>query len=71
MSHLREQGVSSGLHYPTPVHLQPCYESLGVSRGSLPVTESLAPNILSLPMYPALTPEQVQHVCHQISVFGF
>jgi dTDP-4-amino-4,6-dideoxygalactose transaminase len=70
MSHLREQGVSAGLHYPTPVHLQPCYESLGVPRGSLPVTESLAPRILSLPMYPEITREQVEHVCQQIRQFS-
>ena len=45
MSHLHEQGISTGLHYPIPVHLQPCYESLGVPRGSLPVTESIAPRL--------------------------
>ena len=66
MPALREQGITAGLHYPTPVHLQPCYESLGVPRGSLPVTESLAPRILSLPMFPEMTREQVQHVCTHV-----
>lgn len=66
LSALRAQGVSAGLHYPTPVHLQPCYASLGVPRGSLPVTEALASRIVSLPMFPEITREQVQHVCQQI-----
>jgi dTDP-4-amino-4,6-dideoxygalactose transaminase len=63
MAALRGQGVTTGLHYPIPVHLQPCYESLGVPSGSLPVTESLAPRILSLPMFSEITLGQVRHVC--------
>jgi len=70
MAHLREQNISTGLHYPIPVHLQPCYASLGVPRGSLPVTEAIAPRLLSLPMYPEITREQVQHVCNQIRQFS-
>jgi dTDP-4-amino-4,6-dideoxygalactose transaminase len=67
---LRAQGVSAGLHYPTPVHLQPCYEFLNVPGGSLPVTESLASRVISLPMYPELTREQVQFVCDQVKQFS-
>lgn len=63
---LREQGVPAGLHYPTPVHLQPCYEQLGVPRGSLPVTEALASRVLSLPIFPEISLDQVQYVCRQI-----
>jgi dTDP-4-amino-4,6-dideoxygalactose transaminase len=70
MAFLREQGVATGLHYPIPVHQQPCYESLGVQTGSLPVTESLAPRIVSLPMFPEITPEQVQFVCEQVRRFA-
>ncbi|MCS6860811.1 MAG: DegT/DnrJ/EryC1/StrS family aminotransferase [Abditibacteriales bacterium] len=66
LSALREQGIAAGLHYPTPVHLQPCYESLGVPRGALPVTESLAPRIISLPMFAEITSKQVEFVCQQI-----
>ncbi len=69
MTHLREQGVSAGLHYPTPVHLQPCYEFLKVPRGSLPVTESLASRVISLPMYPELTREQIEFVCDSVKQF--
>jgi len=70
MMHLREQGISAGLHYPTPVHLQPCYEYLNVPRGSLPVTEALASRVISLPMYPELTREQVGVVCDQVKRFS-
>jgi dTDP-4-amino-4,6-dideoxygalactose transaminase len=70
MANLREHGISAGLHYPTPVHLQPCYEFLNVPRGSLPFTESLASRVISLPMYPELTREQVQFVCDQVKQFS-
>jgi len=70
MANLREHGVSAGLHYPTPVHLQPCYEFLNVARGSLPITESLASRVISLPMYPELTREQIEFVCDQVKQFS-
>jgi dTDP-4-amino-4,6-dideoxygalactose transaminase len=66
LAQLREQGVSAGLHYPIPVHLQPCYEQLGVPRGSLPITEALASRVLSLPIFPEISAGQVEHVCRQI-----
>ena len=69
MANLREHGISAGLHYPTPVHLQPCYEFLNISRGSLPITEELASRVISLPMYPELTREQIKFVCDQIKQF--
>ena len=67
--HLNEQGVRPGLHYPIPVHLQPCYRELGVPTGSLPVTESLAANVISLPMFPELTREQIEFVCESVRAF--
>lgn len=70
MSYLREHGVSPNLHYPLPVHLQPCYADLGLQRGSLPVTEHVASTVLSLPMYPEITAEQIQHVCNHIESFA-
>jgi dTDP-4-amino-4,6-dideoxygalactose transaminase len=70
LSHLREHDIFAGLHYPTQVHLQPCYESLNVPRGSLPVTESLASRVISLPMYPEIRPEQLRFVCDQILQFS-
>ena len=56
--HLKSQGVSTGLHYPLPVHLQKCYRDWGYGAGSLPVTERAAAEILSLPMFPGLTPRR-------------
>jgi dTDP-4-amino-4,6-dideoxygalactose transaminase len=61
-THLRSQGVASGLHYPLPLHLQKCYRKLGYTTGSLPVTELAAAEILSLPMFPGLTPSSQQRV---------
>lgn len=69
-SFLREQGIQTGLHYPTPVHLQPCYENLAVPIGALPVTEALASRVLSLPMYAEITDEQIEYVCDKIKSFG-
>src|SRR5439155_26759332 len=51
---LRRRGVGTLIHYPTPVHRQPAYSSLGYGPGTLPVTERLAGEILSLPMYVGL-----------------
>ena len=70
LAHLREGGVAAGLHYPIPVHLQPCYESLAVPPGSLPVTEALASSILSLPMFPELNLAQIQYVCSRLGQFA-
>jgi dTDP-4-amino-4,6-dideoxygalactose transaminase len=53
-SHLDERGVASGIHYPTPVHLQPAYAELGLAPGSLPVAERLASECCSLPLFPAI-----------------
>ncbi len=64
--HLQAQGIGSGVHYPVPVHLQPAYKRLGYAPGSLPVTEKLAHQVLSLPMYPQLGQKQVQTVAQAI-----
>jgi dTDP-4-amino-4,6-dideoxygalactose transaminase len=57
-SKLTAQGISSGIHYPVPVHLQPAYADLGYKAGNFPKTESAASEVLSLPMFPELTPLQ-------------
>ena len=59
---LKSKGVSCGIHYPIPVHLQKAYEDLGYSRGSFPITEEYAEHILSLPMFPELTEDEVSYV---------
>src|SRR5687768_10001159 len=59
---LASRGVSCGIHYPVPVHLQEAYGSLGYARGSFPIAERCADEFLSLPMFPELTPEQIDYV---------
>jgi dTDP-4-amino-4,6-dideoxygalactose transaminase len=56
------EGIETGIHYPLPVHLQPAYAELGRGPGSFPVAETLAGELLSLPMYPELTPELIAEV---------
>lgn len=68
--HLKSQGVSSGLHYPLPLHLQKCYRQWNYGSGSLPETERAAAEILSLPMFPGLTPAQQQRVADAIGTFS-
>ena len=62
MSELAAKGISCGIHYPVPVHLQEAYRFLGLPRGSFPVAERCADEFLSLPMFPELTSEQVAYV---------
>src|SRR5262245_54762014 len=65
---LREQGVGTLIHYPVPVHLQPAYQNrVPVHRGALPMTERAARQVLSLPMYPQLSDDQVERVCDLIN----
>jgi len=68
--HLKSQGIATGLHYPIPLHLQNCYKSWGYGKGSFPVTEKVAGEILSLPMFPGLTGEQQQRVVSAIEAFA-
>ena len=63
---LKRHGVSTGIHYPVPVHLQEACADLGYSPGSLPETEAAAQEILSLPMFAELTLDEVTYVCEAI-----
>jgi len=63
---LEERGVQTAIHYPWPVHLQKAYASLGYTPGSLPVTERACARVLSLPLYPELTREQVEYVAEAL-----
>ncbi len=60
---LNDAGVATGIHYPVPVHLQPAYADLGYGEGAFPVSEALASETLSLPMFPELTARQIDRVC--------
>ena len=59
---LAQEGVQSGLHYPIPVHLQKAHADLGYALGDFPVSERAASEVLSLPIYPEMTSNQVEHV---------
>jgi len=67
--YLHQKGVQTGIHYPKPIHLQQCYENLGYKKGDFPVAERLADTILSLPMYPELTEQQIQYIASCIKEF--
>lgn len=66
---LIENGIGTGLHYPIPLHITQAYAYLGYKKGDFPVAEKLANEILSLPMYPELTEEQIDYVCEKIKDF--
>jgi dTDP-4-amino-4,6-dideoxygalactose transaminase len=60
--YLREHGVMAQVHYPSVVHLQPCYQDLGYHVGDMPVAEAARDKILSLPIYPKITETQVDQI---------
>lgn len=63
---LQEQGISSMVYYPVPLHLQPVYASLGYQPGQLPVSEQMAQEVLSLPMFPELSPMQQNQIVYAL-----
>ena len=69
LDHLRQHGVEAGIHYPTPLHLQPAYSQLGYRRGDLPVTEAVADTCLSLPLYPEMSDSQQDRVVELVRDF--
>ena len=67
--HLNSQGIQTGIHYPKPIHLQKAYADLGYKEGDFPCAEKCAGRMLSLPMYPELSEEQVCYVAEEIALF--
>jgi len=63
---LEREGIGTNIHYPIPLHLQPACARYGYTPGMLPVTEAAASRIVSLPMYPELTEEQIQLVVEAV-----
>jgi dTDP-4-amino-4,6-dideoxygalactose transaminase len=59
---MAKRGINCAIHYPIPIHLQEAYRSLGLRHGAYPIAERVAPELLSLPMFPELRPEQVEAV---------
>lgn len=66
---LNGKGIGTGLHYPIPIHLQKAYKDLGYKKGDFPVSEKLADEILSLPMFPELEESQVEYITENIKKF--
>lgn len=68
-SYLSSKGISTQMHYPIPIHLQPAYKELGYKKGAFPVSEKLANEILSLPMFPELKEAEIKYISNQIASF--
>ena len=67
--HLTDAGIGTGIHYPIPIHLQAAYTSRGWKRGDFPVAEAAADEVLSLPMFAGLSPDQQELVAETVSQF--
>jgi dTDP-4-amino-4,6-dideoxygalactose transaminase len=67
--HLHAKGISTGIHYPIPVHLQPGFNNLGYTEGDLPETERVCREVLSVPMYPELATETVMQIADSVRQF--
>jgi dTDP-4-amino-4,6-dideoxygalactose transaminase len=70
MRQLSEANIGTGIHYPVPLHLQKAYEYLGYKTGDFPISEAVAPEIMSLPMFPGLQPHQQLQVVAKIAEFA-
>jgi dTDP-4-amino-4,6-dideoxygalactose transaminase len=66
LQRLRQAGIGAGVHYPTPIHLQPAFAHLGHKAGDFPNAEDSARQILSLPMFPGITADQQQRVVGEL-----
>ncbi|MCK4462781.1 MAG: DegT/DnrJ/EryC1/StrS family aminotransferase [Candidatus Omnitrophica bacterium] len=64
--YLTSNGISTGIHYPIPIHLQKAYKYLKYKKGDFPITEEYVNEILSLPMYPELRDDEIERVCEKI-----
>ena len=68
-TYLREQGVATRIYYPIPLHLQPAFAHLGHGPGAFPVSEQLASEVISLPLFPGITREQIERVASCVRAF--
>lgn len=69
MTYLKEKGIDTVIHYPTPLPMLPCYAYLGKTREDFPVACTLQAEILSLPIYPEMNREMIKYVCDSIASF--
>lgn len=68
--HLNDNGIGTNKHYPIPMHMQKCYEDLGIREGELPIVEEISKTELSIPMYYGMTEEEVDYVIDKINEFS-
>lgn len=68
-AHLKDNGVASEIYYPVPIHQQACFESVTEPSPSLPTTEQIAKEVLSIPVFPELTDEKLEYVAKQITSY--
>ena len=69
MKYLAERGITTRVYYPLPLHLQHCFANLGYKKGDFPVAEALAEDVLALPMFPELLPEEQERIVSEIAGF--
>ncbi len=67
--YLKDRGIGTAVYYPTPLYRQPAYKHLGLKAQDFPNTEKAAKEVLSIPMFPELTQEEVERVCETIAQF--
>ena len=63
---LKAQGIPTAVHYPVPLHLQECFKYLGYSKGDFPIAELVSTEIISLPMNPYVTSEEIEYICEKL-----
>lgn len=68
-AYLQNCGIGTNIHYPVPIHLQPCYAHLGFKKGDFPIAEEISETVLSLPMYYGMTDDEVGYVVEKINSF--
>jgi dTDP-4-amino-4,6-dideoxygalactose transaminase len=63
---LAEKEIECGVHYPVPIHLQEAYRNIGYQSGAFPIAERCASEFISLPMFPELSPTEVEMIAEQV-----
>ena len=69
LKYLKSKGIFAGIHYPIPIHLLNAYRDLGYKRRDFPVTEQIAKEIISLPIYPELKEDEIKYIVNNIKAF--
>lgn len=69
LNYLEKNGIGTIIHYPIPPHLSEAYQYLGITEGSLPITERYAKTVLSIPLYNGMTTDEQQYVIEKINAF--